>query len=141
MKLASALLVPLAALTLAACGSSEEQSSQQAAVNAICKARADMHDQVTTMSGMVRAPGTPQAVASSLSSIRDDVATIKGEVAGLAAQADQQRVAAANDTFNAAVQQHAADMNAESVTAWAPFTTAREQLAAAEKNIELPVNC
>jgi uncharacterized lipoprotein len=144
MKLVASIALPLAVLTLAACGSSTP-SKQQAAVYDVCAARADIKNQVATLGNVVAAPGTPQAVATALTAMKDDVNTIRAARADLAAQAAA-RLAAVSDAFSGQLQSVATRFprdvaGAPVAVVWAPLSSAREQLATADQRIELPVNC
>jgi hypothetical protein len=101
MKLVASIL-SLAALTLAACGSSTP-SREEAATNDLCAARADISSQVATLQGTVAAPGTPKAVAAAMTAIKNDVNKMR-EARGQLAPQSAAQISAATDAFSSRVQ-------------------------------------
>jgi hypothetical protein len=140
MKPAAPVALALAAVTLAACGSST--TKQEAATSAVCGARADIRSQIDQIHNMVIAPSTPNGVKVALTQIGTDLTTIKGQQGALAPQRRQQ-VMTANQTFTAQVQKIASGLGTtlSQSTAQAQFTAARNQLESAYAKALSPISC
>lgn len=141
MKPAAPLLaVALAALTLAACGSTV--TKEEAATSAVCSARADIKSQIDQIHNMVVAPATPVGVRVSLDAIGMDLAKIKGEQGDLGLQRRQQ-VMTANQAFSTQVQRIVSNLGTtlSPSSAQALFASAVKQLEAAYRNALMPIAC
>jgi hypothetical protein len=89
----------LIALTLAACGESEEENAQQT----VCDARQDIADEIDTLKGITPATFNVDTVSESVTAIQSSLSQIKGARADLSDDR-RQELDSANQAFESQVE-------------------------------------
>jgi hypothetical protein len=137
-RLATAFVILLAALGVAACGESSEEKAQ----TAVCDARDDIAEEVGELKAITPATFTTDDVTESLQSIQSDLSEIRDAQADLSDDRRQQ-VESANKAFAGQVED-AVTQVARSITAQDAadqVTQALQQLATGYEEAFSRVDC
>jgi hypothetical protein len=137
-RLATAFVILLAALGVAACGESSEEKAQ----TAVCDARDDIAEEVGELEAITPATFTTDDVTESLQSIQSDLSEIRDAQADLSDDRRQQ-VESANKAFAGQVED-AVTQVARSITAQDAadqVTQALQQLATGYEEAFSRVDC
>lgn len=96
------MLLALPAALLVACGESDEEKAQAR----VCDARDDISEEVKQLQGLTLTTATTSKIKDSLTTIRDDLASIANAMDDLSDER-RQDVEAANEEFRASVKETA----------------------------------